>query len=129
MDVFVYGTLTDESSADEVLDEYSYRGGARLDGLRRVDGRYPTLAPDGSVDGRIIKTDDVASLEAYEGVDSGLYVRVSVPTADGDSVETYVGNPDRLGLDPTVDWPGPGPFENRVRAYLNRDDVVVLRHE
>jgi gamma-glutamylcyclotransferase (GGCT)/AIG2-like uncharacterized protein YtfP len=129
MDVFVYGTLTDESLTHEVLDEYSYRGGARLDGLRRVDGCYPTLAPGGSVDGRIAGTDDAASLDAYEGVDSGLYVRVTVPTAGGDSVETYAGDPDRLGLDSTVDWPESSPFESQVRSSLNRRDVVVCRRE
>jgi gamma-glutamylcyclotransferase (GGCT)/AIG2-like uncharacterized protein YtfP len=129
MDVFVYGTLTDESHAEMVLDEYSYRGAARLDGLRRVDGRYPTLAPGGSVEGRILRTDEVASLDAYEGVGSGLYVRVSVPTADGDSVATYVGDPARLGLGSSVDWPGTGPLASRVRTYLTREDVVVHRHE
>ena len=51
MNVFVYGTLTDHERADEVLSEYDFRGSALLEGLHRVDGTYPTLAPDGRVDG------------------------------------------------------------------------------
>ena len=150
MDVFVYGTLTDRERAGAVLDEVAYRGPAVLSGLHRVDGAYPTLAPGGTVDGRILSTDDVAALDRYEGVADGLYVRVSVPLADADSgdldarvsaspadasrdaaendargrtVETYVGDPDRL--DAPVDWPGDGLFPDRVRSYLADADVVV----
>ncbi|WP_323191016.1 gamma-glutamylcyclotransferase family protein [Halostella sp. PRR32] len=129
MDVFVYGTLTDEARADAVLDEYSYHGAARLDGLHQVDGEYPTLAPGGTADGRILQTDDVGSLDAYENVDGGLYVRVTVPTADGDSVATYVGTPARLGVDSSVEWPGFGPFESRVRTYLDSENIVVHSDE
>jgi len=53
MDVFVYGTLADRDRAAAVLgpDGFVVLGTARLDGLHRVDGRYPTLVPGGSVDG------------------------------------------------------------------------------
>lgn len=129
MQVFVYGTLTDESRAAAVLDDCSFSGPARLDGLHRVDGRYPTLAPGGAVDGRVLETDDAEALDAYEGVEGGLYARVTVPTADGGTVEAYVGDPRRLGVDGDVEWPGDGPFEARVRAYVAGADVVVRRRE
>lgn len=127
MDVFVYGTLTDPETAGAVLDSVAYRGPATLVGLGRVDGEYPTLAPGGEVEGRILETDDVTALDRYEGVESGLYVRVSVPLADapGEAVEVYVGDPDRLGA--PASWPGDGPLPERVRAYLRDHDVRTLR--
>ncbi|WP_436925286.1 gamma-glutamylcyclotransferase family protein [Halosimplex amylolyticum] len=134
MDVFVYGTLTDPARAKAVLDDFTYRAPAVLDGLHRVDGEYPTLAPGGSVGGRVLRTDDRAALDRYEGVESGLYVRVTVPLADGDGdetpsdsdrpVETYVGDPQRL--DAPVEWPGEGPFAERVRSYVAGDVTVTL---
>ena len=129
MDVFVYGTLTDEERADRVLDDYRFRGSARVEGLERVDGRYPTLAPAGSVDGLILRTDDLRALDAYEGVDRGLYVRVAVPRPDGAPVATYVGDPDRLGVGAAVEWPGSGPFAERVRRYLRTNGVAVTDRE
>lgn len=155
--VFVYGTLTDPERVAEVLDEprdWSFVGDATLHGLQRVDGRYPTLAPGGRVDGRVLETDAIAALDAYEGVDRGLYVRVRVPYADSDgvgddrgtdsdgvdddrepdgggvddesgTVAVYVGDPDRLGVDATVTWPGDGDLDRRVRRYVAANDVVV----
>ncbi len=123
-DVFVYGTLTDADRAATVLEDFSYEGSATLDGLRRVDGEYPTLVPEGCVEGRILRTSQTDRLDAYEGVDRGLYVRVSIPTADGETVETFVGDPDPLGV--AVDWPGEGPFEDRVRRYVENSDVRVV---
>ncbi|MBX0323920.1 gamma-glutamylcyclotransferase [Halomicroarcula sp. F13] len=126
MDVFVYGTLTDHATARSLLDTYEYRGAAELVGLRRTDGRYPTLAPGGTTEGRILRTPDVAALDEYEGVDRGLYVRLSVPLASGDgTVECYVGDPSALGA--PVEWPGEGAFEQRLRAYCDGNDVVVRR--
>lgn len=130
MDCFVYGTLTDRETASAVLDEFAYRGPATLEGLRRVDGAYPTLVPGGSVTGRILATDELAALDRYEGVDRGLYVRVTVPRTDGGTVETYVGHPGRLGV--PDEWPdvetdtgeAGDEFEERVRASLDR---VVVR--
>lgn len=129
MDCFVYGTLTDPDVATRVLGgAYEYGPAARLDGLHRVEGRYPTLGPGGSVGGRILHTDHVAELDAYEGVDSGLYVRVAVPheaeIGTERTVETYVGDPERLDAD--VDWPGEGAFADRVREYVE-DGAVVAR--
>lgn len=134
MYVFVYGTLTAPERARAVLDSFVFVGGATLEGLRVVEGRYPTLAPpaddDGvppAVGGRLLRTDEVAALDAYEGVDDGVYVRVSVPYAgdddEPDEVATYVGDPDRL--DTPGGWPGDGPFGERVRRYLDGAGVRV----
>jgi len=125
MEAFVYGTLTDPDRAGAVLgaNGYEYRGRAVLRGLHRVDGRYPTLTPGGSVEGRILSTARVDALDRYEGVEDGLYVRVSVPLTGGSTVETYVGEPDRL--DAPAGWPGEGTFAERVRRYLGEPDVVA----
>ena len=123
MDVFVYGTLTTPDQVATVVDSYAFVGPALLHGLHLVEGRYPTLAPGGEAAGRLLRTDEIDRLDAYEGVDSGLYVRVSVPRADGGEAAVYVGDPDRL--DAAVDWPGSGPFADRVRAYLADADVSV----
>lgn len=120
---FVYGTLTDRDTVDAVLDTVEFRGPATLSGLHRVEGEYPTLLPGGETTGRLLRTPDVAALDRYEGVDRGLYVRVTVPCDDGGAVETYVGNPERLGVGD--EWPGDGPFADRVRASLDDNDVSV----
>lgn len=129
---FVYGTLTDPDRADAVLEEWRFDGGATLEGLHRVDGRYPTLAPDGSTPGRLLATDEVSALDAYEGVDRGLYVRIAVPVTtpgggghDGTDAAVYVGDPDRL--DAAATWPGDGPFPERVRRVVAERDVAVRR--
>lgn len=118
----MYGTLTDPARTATVLDAFTFEGSAVLDGMHRVEGEYPTLAPGGSVEGRILETDAVAALDAYEGVDRGLYVRVPVPVApnapfggDDGHVQTYVGAPERLHVEEAVTWPGTGTFAERVR--------------
>jgi len=132
MNVFVYGTLTDSDQAGSVLDDFTYRGPAVLEGLHRVDGEYPTLAPGDSVMGRLLSTDDVAALDRYEGVRNGLYVRISVPIVAGgaggsddatDTAEVYVGDPDRLDAD--VEWPGEGNFAERVLRYAGEEALQV----
>lgn len=123
-DVFVYGTLTDPARVEQVVDEYEFHGPARLHGLQRVEGTYPTLAPGGATDGRVLRTRDMESLDAYEGVDSGLYTRVGIDREDADSsVVVYVGDPDRL--DAPATWPGTGAFSDRVREYVRENDVFV----
>lgn len=127
--VFVYGTLTDRSTAQSVLPAVDVRGPATLVGLHRVDGHYPTLAPGGEARGRLLRTDHVETLDAYEGTDRGLYVRVSLPlatAADGDArtVEVYVGDPDRLDVD--VSWPDAGSFPAAVWTYVSEHDVQVV---
>lgn len=127
MDVFVYGTLTDPGTAGAVLEEFAYSGAATLVGLRRVDGRYPTLAPGGRTEGRLLSTPQPDALDGYEGVDRGLYVRCSVPLcgSDPDTVECYVGDPESLAA--PAEWPGDGPFETRLGRYLRDNDVRVER--
>ncbi|MXR42565.1 gamma-glutamylcyclotransferase [Halobaculum sp. WSA2] len=152
MDVFVYGTLTEPDRVHELLDSFAFVGAARLEGLRVVEGRYPTLAPplrgedaggdriggdrvddgigaDATVGGRLLRTDEIAALDAYEGVDDGLYVRVSVPLVapDGErrgEAAVYVGDPGRL--DAPATWPGDGSFEARVVRAV-RDRGVTVR--
>lgn len=120
----MYGTLRDPDRVAAVVEDFEFGPDATLTGLEPVAGEYPTLAPGGRTEGRILRTDEVAAVDRYEGVERGLYVRASVPRADGDgTVDTYVGDPDRLGA-PTK-WPGEGPFERRVRRYLATNRVTV----
>ncbi|WP_053949213.1 gamma-glutamylcyclotransferase family protein [Halolamina sediminis] len=142
MDVFVYGTLTEPERVASAVDAYAFIGSAVLSGLHPVQGEYPTLAPGGETGGRLLRTDDIDALDAYEGVDDGLYVRVSVPVerADSSAVDStgesgltetaavYVGDPERLGVDDEVTWPETdehGAFADRVREYVRRHDVHV----
>lgn len=126
MDVFVYGTLTAPDRVGELLDSFVFVGAATLHGLHAVEGRYPTLAPGGRVAGRLLRTDEIERLDRYEGVDRGLYVRVSVPLVGGDPDEAavYVGDPERLEAD--ADWPGTGPFRDRVEEYVATENVRVV---
>ncbi|MFB6303480.1 MAG: gamma-glutamylcyclotransferase [Haloferacaceae archaeon] len=123
MDLFVYGTLTDRERVDALLDSYAFLGSARVEGLHVATGRYPTLLPGGTATGRLLSTDEVGTLDRYEGVPTGLYVRVPLPRAGGGTVETYVGDPAALGVD--GDWPGGGSLADRVRAYCAGAGVVV----
>lgn len=128
MDCFVYGTLTDPDRAASVLDAFEYRGETVLNGMHRVEGTYPTLAPGGTVSGRLLRTADVSALDRYEGVERGLYVRVSVTlaTAGGESAAVYVGDPKRLSVE-SVSWPGSGSFHERVERYVREESVSVRR--
>ena len=122
--VFVYGTLTDADRADAVLEAWRFDAEAVLEGLRLVDGPYPTLAPGGETPGRLLVTPEIDALDAYERVTNGLYERVALPPSDGGEAWCYVGDPDRL--DAPVDWPGEGAFARRVRRYC-RDAGVRVR--
>ena len=103
MDAFVYGTLRDPERARELLGHADFGPDALLRGLHRVDARYPTLAPGGETRGRVLRLrdDDLEALDAYEGVDRGLYVRVRVPGDQG-ALWTYAGDPD-ADVEPPVD--------------------------
>ena len=127
MDVFVYGTLTDPARASALLSDFSFRGSATLHGLHRIEGRYPTLAPGGRTDGRLLRTSEVERLDAYEGVDRGLYVRVSVPIEDGNGNEAavYVGDAGALCVPDAVPWPGGGPLRDQVARYVREEGVLV----
>ena len=124
MDAFVYGTLRDPKRARELLGHADFGPDALLRGLHRVDARHPTLAPSGETRGRVLRLrdDDLEALDAYEGVDRGLYVRVRVQ-GDRGALWTYVGDPTRLGAE--VTWPGPGPFRRQVERYVDANDVRV----
>ncbi|MES3161825.1 MAG: gamma-glutamylcyclotransferase [Halorubrum sp.] len=127
MDIFVYGTLTEPNRVSDLLDSFVFVGPATLSGLRLVEGRYPTLAPSGETAGRLLRTEEVDTLDGYERVDEGLYVRVAVPLdasdAYPDEATVYVGDPDRLDADAA--WPGDGPFRDRVTEYLSTENVRV----
>ena len=130
MDVFVYGSLTDPETVAEVVDSYAFVGAAVLEGLHPVRGQYPSLAPGGETGGRLLRTEAMAELDAYEGTDDGLYVRVSVPKVDTDGevvgeVGVYVGNHDRLGVVEDVAWAGDGPLRERVERYVCEERVTV----
>lgn len=126
MPVFVYGTLTHADRVDELLDDWRFDGAAVIEGLERVEGRYPTLAPGAEAQGALLVTSRLDALDAYEGIDAGLYVRVAVPVVDGDAAAwVYVGNPDRL--DAPAEWPGDGSFADRVRRYIDAAGVRVHR--
>lgn len=119
------GTLTDTGRAFGLIPEARYLGTAKIVELQLVEGRYQTLAPGRTATGRILRTDEVATLDEYEGVETGLYVRVSVPDPDGSTVETYVRNPSRLGVAEEVRWPEDGDFRERVGRYVDSEAVVV----
>ncbi|WP_267641005.1 gamma-glutamylcyclotransferase family protein [Haloarchaeobius amylolyticus] len=138
MDCFVYGTLTDPDRVAEVLDDWTFGPDAVLRGVHRVAGEYPTLAPGGRTTGRILRTDAVDTLDRYEGVDRGLYVRVPVAWDDeaaaaadtgADAVQVYVGDPAELEVDAPVAWPGTGSFEERVGRYVAQECTVSLRDD
>ncbi|SDZ90778.1 Gamma-glutamyl cyclotransferase, AIG2-like [Haloplanus vescus] len=128
MDVFVYGTLTEPDRVATVLDSFVFVGAAVLEGCHPVAGRYPTLAPGGETAGRLLRTDELAALDDYEGVDEGLYVRVTVPRTDGGRAAVYVGDPDALDVTEAVTWPGTGPFAERVAEYVDANARVRPEH-
>jgi hypothetical protein len=130
MDCFVYGTLTDPGRVDDLLDGWAFGPTATLRGLHRVSGRYPTLAPGGETTGRILRVEDIDALDAYEGVDRGLYTRVGVPRDDREGqVQTYVGDPTRLGVADPVDWPGTGTLFERIESFVAAHCTVILSDE
>jgi len=80
-DAFVCGTLRNPNRAHEVLGHAEFGPDARLVGLGRASGRYPTLAPGGETAERVPRLGDggLPRLDAYEGVDRVLYIRVGSP--------------------------------------------------
>jgi len=134
--VFVYGTLTNFANVSKLLEEFSFGPSAVCYGLTRVKGRYPTLIPGEQVAGRILVTPEIGRLDEYEGVDHGLYCRVSIPLSDRmpntagstisvDAVETYIGDPTTLGISQPVEWSESGSFKQRVTAYVDSNQVHV----
>ena len=133
--VFVYGTLTDPDRLSSVVDQYSLGPPAICEGFRRVDGEYPTLAPGRQTSGRLIETPEMDVLDSYEGLDRGLYCRVSVPlvavppTAPPqfavETVEVYVGSPRLLGVDELIEWPSSGGLEHQITQYIESHPVRI----
>jgi len=134
--VFVYGTLTDPDRVSTVLDRYRIGPAAVCEGLQRVDGQYPTLAPGGQTEGRLIATAELDALDSYEGIDQGLYCRVSVPLSaeNGctpeppfatDTIELYVGSPRLLGVEDRIEWPTSGALDYQVTQYIESNPVRV----
>nr|WP_254662887.1 gamma-glutamylcyclotransferase family protein [Haladaptatus sp. W1] len=129
--VFVYGTLTDPERVASVVETFEFVGDATLVGLHRVDGRYPTLAPGGHTEGRLLETPDVGALDSYEGVERGLYSRVPIP-GDGtseDEIAVYVGDPTKLDATESISWPGDGPLESRIYQYVENGMVRVRTND
>nr|WP_276245760.1 gamma-glutamylcyclotransferase family protein [Haladaptatus sp. YSMS36] len=112
MDVFVYGTLTERKTVEDVVSSYEFVGDAVLEGLKVVSGNYLTLgpAPGSEVEGKLLRTADIRSLDAYEGVESGLYVRVDVPGLTGTSRCTSATRSDSPSPNPSS---GPGAGRSR----------------
>lgn len=128
--VFVYGTLTDPEQVSRLLDAYEFGPRAVCQGLERVDGQYPTVVPGDQVSGRLLYTPHLDRLDSYEGVDRGLYCRLSVPLGRSEdptetTVDIYIGNPIKLGVSKTPIWPGSGPFEQQVAEYIEVNPVSV----
>lgn len=132
--VFVYGTLTNDEQVASLLDSYRFVGSATCVGLRRIDGRYPTLVPGDSVTGRLLETDEIERLDLYEGVDRGLYHRVSVSLAPSlaatvsiSTASVYVGDPAALGLgSPDQYWPGTAAFPSRIERCLSAARIETV---
>jgi len=136
--VFVYGTLTDPQQVSRLLEEYRFGPSAVCHGLQRIDGRYPTLVPGGQVAGRLLVTNEVDRLDEYEGLDRGLYCRVSAPLVDPhslaadenrlvavDTAEIYIGNPTAIGVSKQTDWPEAGPFNHCVKQYVETNNIRI----
>jgi gamma-glutamylcyclotransferase (GGCT)/AIG2-like uncharacterized protein YtfP len=129
--VFVYGTLTDDAQVAALLDSYRFAGDAVCVGFKRVDGRYPTLVPGESVSGRLLETSEIDRLDRYEGVDRGLYHRVSVSLASSlaaslsaTTAEVYLAAPNVIGLGSLEEyWPGEGSFRARVDRHLGATHI------
>jgi hypothetical protein len=78
------------------------------------------------VTGRLLAVGDLARLDRYEGVDRGLYRRVSIPlaaslatTVSATAAAVYIGEPTALGIGSLdTHWPGDGSFAERVERYV-----------
>lgn len=95
--LFAYGTLCEKGGASSLLRDCVQIGPAQIGGvLYDIDGEYPALVMYGSspVQGEIWRcpVERLASLDAYEGVDDGLFRRVGVDL-NGTACWTYVAGP------------------------------------
>jgi gamma-glutamylcyclotransferase (GGCT)/AIG2-like uncharacterized protein YtfP len=95
--LFVYGTLRREGAASKLLAGCEYVGPATVGGtLYDIGGRFPALLLYGKepVRGEIwlCPFERLAQLDAYEGVERGLFRRAGLEV-DGIPCWTYVAGP------------------------------------
>lgn len=106
--IFVYGTLKRGCKNHQQLAGQHYIGEARtIAGYRLYDlGDYPGMVADPTdthgVSGEVWSVDEpaLARLDAFEGVNEGLYRRIPVrllPPFQADTVNTYVYARELLG--------------------------------
>jgi gamma-glutamylcyclotransferase (GGCT)/AIG2-like uncharacterized protein YtfP len=117
--LFAYGTLKDPRRLAAVVGSETrcrMLGAGRVRGVLYDAGDYPALRPSrsaaDSVHGMLLELEGdalLARLDAYEGVDSGLYVRrrCVVHLDDGRRVSawTYVYNRSIAALPRIAAWP------------------------
>jgi gamma-glutamylcyclotransferase (GGCT)/AIG2-like uncharacterized protein YtfP len=95
--LFAYGTLRENAGSSSLLRDCVPVSPAHVGGvLYDIDGEYPALVMYGTnpVEGEIwsCPTELLALLDAYEGVDDGLFRRVGV-NIEGTACWTYVAGP------------------------------------
>lgn len=118
MQLFVYGTLKDPSCLNAVLGPAAWRtlGPATVAGILYDCGEYPALVgartEEDVVPGLLLELDDeraLARLDAYEGVESGLYVRrrceVRLDSGQLTNAWGYLYNRPTVGLRRIAAWP------------------------
>ena len=101
-DLFVYGTLRDPQRVAELLGHPCPGEPARLPGYQRHEGRWPYLVRT-DIEGLLLRglsDEDMAKLDAYEGVDTALIEgaqrrlytreRITVLGPDGRPVPCFV---------------------------------------
>ena len=87
--VFTYGTLRRYGVRQMIPGNHEVVADATLRGFSRETDIRLSMNPDGVVEGQILMTDSLRSIDDYEGVDSGVYHRVLVPTETGDEIWLY----------------------------------------
>lgn len=112
--LFVYGTLRRGGGKDGLLEGARFLRPAIVSGSLYDLGHYPALVLDGRaiVHGEVWRcpTGALAAIDAYEGVDEGLFERVRVDIGSEGLAWTYVAGPlliTRLGahnLVPSGRW-------------------------
>jgi gamma-glutamylaminecyclotransferase len=95
--IFVYGTLRTGGAAHDALRGCEHVASATVPGtLYDIDGRFPALMLYGgtAVRGEVWRCPDalLPRLDAYEGVESGLFRRVGVRVGEH-ACWTYVAGP------------------------------------
>ena len=93
--VFTYGTLRKYSVRQMIPGNHEMLADVTLRGFNRETEIRLSPDPTGTVEGKILFTDSLGAIDNYEGADSGVYHRVSVPTKDGDEVWLYQYGDDR----------------------------------